>query len=242
MTIELFGRNFSLDKGIDLSIAISEDGPRAWYVNVAQIVPVMNDQFIGSTDAGGAVNFRNVFFNPHGHGTHTENYGHISSDAPPVIESVSRPFWLAQLVTVDLEELSGDLVVNHIPAVERNTEALIIRTKPNDYSKKTKNYSGTNFPYVSLMAMQQIVDSGIKHLLIDLPSVDREEDGGKLAAHHLFWNVPKKPDVSKTITELIFVPDSIPDGIYALNLQVSNFRNDAAPSRPLIFVGKEDKE
>jgi kynurenine formamidase len=32
-------------------------------------------------------------------------------------------------------------------------------------------------------------ESGIKHLLIDLPSVDKEKDEGKLLAHKAFWNV-----------------------------------------------------
>jgi hypothetical protein len=83
--------------------------------------------------------------------------------------------------------------------------------------------------------MQLIVDAGVQHLLIDLPSVDREEDGGALAAHHLFWNVPAAPNFQKTITELIYVPNEISDGDYILNLQVSNFANDAAPSRPMLF-------
>jgi hypothetical protein len=32
-------------------------------------------------------------------------------------------------------------------------------------------------------------ESGIQHLLIDLPSVDKEKDEGKLLAHKAFWNV-----------------------------------------------------
>jgi hypothetical protein len=34
---------------------------------------------------------------------------------------------------------------------------------------------------------------------------------------------------------LIYVPNEILDGSYVLNLQVSNFANDAAPSRPMLF-------
>ena len=119
--------------------------------------------------------------------------------------------------------------------MDLNVEALIIRTKPNDHSKMQRQYSGTNFPYLTMGAMQRIVDAGVQHLLIDLPSVDREEDGGALAAHHLFWNVPAEPNFQKTITELIYVPNEISDGNYILNLQVSNFANDAAPSRPMLF-------
>jgi kynurenine formamidase len=131
----------------------------------------------------------------------------------------------------------GDWVVSEesLLGIDLNVEALIIRTKPNDHSKTNRQYSGTNFPYLTIGAMQRIVDAGVQHLLIDLSSVDREEDGGALAAHHLFWNVPAEPNFQKTITELIYVPNEISDGNYILNLQVSNFANDAAPSRPMLF-------
>lgn len=235
MKIELFGHTFNLNHGHDLSIALSDKGPRAWYVDAVKIEPVMTDRFTGSVAAGGAVNFRNVAFNPHGHCTHTENAGHIVADAPSVVESVDRVFYLAQLVTVELEEREGDLMVSDFGTILPEVEALIVRTKPNDHSKLNKIYSGTNFPYVCVSAIEQLNKSSVKHLLIDLPSIDREEDEGALAAHHLFWNVPSAPRWDKTITEFIFVNNEIEDGLYALNLQLANFNNDATPSRPLIF-------
>jgi kynurenine formamidase len=221
-----------------------------------RIEPVRTEQFLGSVAEGGAVNFRDVYFNPHGHGTHTENVGHIVDTDFPIVRSIGSSHYLAKLITVELrrkdasqdlpQDLSqkletgasqGDWVVNEesLEGFDLNVEALIIRTEPNDHSKCTRQYSGTNFPYLTIGAMQRIVDAGVQHLLVDLPSVDREEDGGALAAHHLFWNVPAEPNFQKTITELIFVPNEISDGNYILNLQVSNFANDAAPSRPMLF-------
>jgi hypothetical protein len=38
-----------------------------------------------------------------------------------------------------------------------------------------------------------------------------------------------------TITEMIYADSSIADGMYMLNLQVASFRNDAAPSRPVLY-------
>jgi len=64
--------------------------------------------------------------------------------------------------------------------------------------------------------------------------VDRESDEGKLAFHHAFWNVPESPN-DKTITELIYVNDSVIDGNYLLELQMAPFENDASPSRPVIY-------
>jgi len=38
-----------------------------------------------------------------------------------------------------------------------------------------------------------------------------------------------------TITEFIFVPNTVKDGKYYLNLQVAPFENDASPSRPVLY-------
>ena len=239
LTLEKDGRRYSFqtEKGMDLSISLNPKGPRAWYVEPMRIEPVRTEQFLGSVAEGGAVNFRDVYFNPHGHGTHTENVGHIIDTDFPVINSISSSHFFANLISVELKNEDQDLVLNEesLEGFDLKVEALIIRTKPNDHSKMQRQYSGTNFPYLTIGAMQRIVDAGVQHLLIDLPSVDREEDGGALAAHHLFWNVPANPNFQKTITELIYVPNEIEDGTYVLNLQVSNFANDAAPSRPMLF-------
>ena len=244
LTLEKDGRRYSFqtEKGIDISISMNPKGPRAWYVEPMRIEPVRSEQFLGSVAEGGAVNFRDVYFNPHGHGTHTENVGHIVDTDFPVINSISSSHFFANLISVELKNQSNDWVVSEesLAGFDLNVEALIIRTKPNDHSKIQRQYSGTNFPYLTIGAMQRIVDAGVQHLLIDLPSVDREEDGGALVAHHLFWNVPAEPNFQKTITELIFVPNEIADGMYVLNLQVSNFANDAAPSRPMLFDLEEE--
>ena len=254
LTLEKDGRRYSFqtEKGMDLSISMNPNGPRAWYVEPMRIEPVRTEQFLGSVAEGGAVNFRDVYFNPHGHGTHTENVGHIIDTDFPVVNSIGSSHFMAKLITVELmkqdamqdstkdvsqDASQGDWVVNEqsLEGFDLKVEALIIRTKPNDHSKVQRQYSGTNFPYLTIGAMQRIVDAGVQHLLIDLPSVDREEDGGALAAHHLFWDVPSNPNFQKTITEFIYVPNEIADGTYLLNLQVSNFANDAAPSRPMLF-------
>ena len=118
---------------------------------------------------------------------------------------------------------------------EAPIEALIIRTYPNSDEKKYTDYSATNPPFVEPSLLNELYLAGIKHILIDLPSVDKEEDGGALAAHHAFWNYPADPRLDATITELVYIPESIQDGLYFLNLQVAPFVNDAAPSRPVLY-------
>ena len=86
---------------------------------------------------------------------------------------------------------------------------------------------------------------GIKHLLIDLPSVDKEHDGGFLLAHKAFWNVKNVNKLNAdarlncTITEMIYVNDTILDGSYILNLQIASFENDASPSKPVLYKIEE---
>ena len=76
---------------------------------------------------------------------------------------------------------------------------------------------------------------GVKHLLIDLPSVDKEKDDGKLGAHKAFWNYPDAIREDATITEFIYVSNKIKDGHYLLNLQIAPFHNDASPSKPVLY-------
>lgn len=233
---------------IDISrkLTDTDDNPRAWYVEKPRFEPVRTENYNGSIAEGGNVNFRDVFFNPHGHGTHTECLGHITEKVHSINNTLNKYFFKAQLITVtpsqrDNPDGNIDLVVmpSQLNQVKDNYEALIIRTNPNSLEKVSKNYSTTNPPYFDCSCVQLLLDKGVKHLLIDLPSVDRENDNGELAFHHAFWEVPNNPNFERTITELIFVDDNIENGDYILNLQVAPFENDASPSRPVLYEQKK---
>jgi arylformamidase len=233
---------FETNSPIDLSIGLQSgiENLRAWYVNPPRFEPVRANGFLGSVAEGGSVNFRDVFFNPHGHGTHTECCGHITKEVHSINQNLKNYFFKATLVTVAPDQLeNGDFIIfeQHFEHLKQSefTEALIIRTLPNGNDKKTMNYSDTNPAYLDLTVMNIINKHNVQHLLIDLPSVDRESDGGALAFHHAFWNVPSNPNRMKTITELIYVDQLITDGQYILELQVAPFENDASPSRPILY-------
>ena len=126
-------------------------------------------------------------------------------------------------------------------ADENFLDGLIVRTLPNDESKLTREYLEKIPPFFSTEAMQFIREKNVKHLLCDLPSIDRIFDEGKLANHRTFWNIEQgsfetneNSLVSNTITELIYVTENINDGKYLLNLQIAPFASDASPSRPLL--------
>jgi arylformamidase len=48
------------------------DQLRAWWVDPVPWSRCASDDKVYAVKEGSPVNFRNIFFNPHGHGTHTE--------------------------------------------------------------------------------------------------------------------------------------------------------------------------
>lgn len=227
---------------MDISIPLRGDDKnvRAWYVDSPAIEPVHYGKKIFEVKHGAPVNFRNVFFNPHGHGTHTECAGHISKENRSLNDCLKAYFMPAVLVSVrPVKSNNGDRIITATQIEKainnKTTPALIIRTLPNSRSKCSKHYSGTNPAYLHHEAATLIRQKGIRHLLIDLPSVDREEDDGKLLAHRAFWHYPQKTRWDCTITELIYVPDRIKDGFYFMNLIPASFHNDAAPVRAVLY-------
>jgi kynurenine formamidase len=243
--------NFQVDlsKPIDISIPLSntEANPIAWYIEKPEIEPVRFGEWIGKVSTGmSSTNFNMILFNPHGHGTHTECLGHITRDFYSVNQSLKQFFFVAELVSIALEEQEGSFIVSK-EAIEsalagKSPEAIVIRTLPNDSDKLSRKYSHTDPPFLAEEAALFLRESGIQHLLIDLPSVDKEKDEGKLLAHKAFWNVTDVNNLNAdarleaTITELIYVSDHVPDGSYLLNLQIASFENDASPSKPVLYA------
>lgn len=233
-----------------MSLRGTDLNPKAWYVDRPRMEPVINENFLGDVTQGGFVNFTNVYFNPHGHGTHTECVGHISDKKECICEVLQGNFFITQLITITPQEYEGeetiyskgDLYISLEQIAEAlgesQPEALVIRTTPNSDEKLTRQYSGTNPPYLHWKAAELIYQKGIKHLLVDVPSLDPESDDGRLLAHRAFWNYPQSTAFANTITELIYAPDTIADGKYLMNLQTANFKLDATPSRPVLYPPK----
>ncbi len=237
-----------LSKPLDISIPLSNTNknPTAWYLDKPTIEPVVLGDWIGKVSEGkSATNFNNISFNPHAHGTHTECLGHISHQFYSINNCLKQFFFKAKLVSIMPEIFGEDCLItaNQLELLlsTKNVESLIIRTLPNNSEKKSRQYSHTNPPYLTEEAALLLKNRGIKHLLIDLPSVDKEQDEGKLLAHKAFWNVKNVRNVNDdarfdcTITEMIYVEDAVIDGLYMLNLQIASFENDASPSKPILY-------
>jgi arylformamidase len=256
---------------VDLSIPLRFDGPQpnAYGVEPASASACVCGKLIGDTRRGGSCNFERITLVPHCNGTHTECVGHITKERISVRDCLKDVFVPAVLVSVEPALSGHDLVIDREglkvammaeppasaggidggsdatfgPLAYASGSALIIRTLPNDDSKLSQVYNGDNIPpYFTTEAMEFIVECGFKHLLVDLPSIDRLFDEGELANHRIFWNVEpgsfevnEHTRINSTITELIYVPNEVVDGEYLLNLQIAPFEADAAPSRPLLF-------
>ena len=243
-TIQHNDKSYTIDlsKAIDISIPLKsgDENVTSWYVDPPKFTPVMENGFIGDVNLGGVTNFRNIFFNPHGHGTHTECVGHISKENYTINQCLKEFFFLATVVSIAPKRIEEDDVItlSQVKQVwkQNGASAIVIRTIPNQESKLNRQYSNTNPAFIHHEAVQFLIDNGIQHLLIDTPSVDKEEDDGRLISHHTFWEYPNNTQKKRTITELIFVPDEVGDGTYFLNIQIASFENDASPSKPILFT------
>lgn len=231
-----------LSKPLDISIPLveGEGQVNCFYAPLMETWPVVAGDFIGSTKEGGPLNFLNVKINPHGNGTHTECVGHIAKVPYSISDCLEHYHHIAKVVSVFPTKMdNGDRVVTLEQMREvfqaGDAPAIVIRTLPNHTDKLKRIYSGTNPPYVHHHAVEYLVDCGVDHLLIDLPSVDREEDGGELLSHRAFWRYPDEVREKATISELIYVRDEIKDGVYLLNLQVAPFTIDVSPSKPTLY-------
>ena len=247
--------DFSKGKDISIPLFFNGDQPNTYNVNKATSKPYKDGQFIGDTREGGPCNFETYNFTPHCNGTHTECIGHITNERVSILNSLQEEMFVSSLITIEPEkseekynpELNDEDLVVTKQQLERKLknvepsflEALIIRTLPNSEEKKLRNYIQEPSSFFTIEAMSYIVELGIKHLLVDTPSVDRLFDDGILSAHNIFWETKAKKlnlnTSNKTITEMVFVPDNIKDGKYLLNLQFAPFVADAAPSRPILY-------
>lgn len=242
-TIQHNSSKYSIDlsKPLDISIAIdvTKQNVNAWYIDDPKIFPVTDGDWVGSVQQGADVNFNTIQFNPHSHITHTECVGHITEKVHSVNKNLQQFFFLAEVITVVPELINGDEVISkkqlQFALGNKKREAVVIRTLPNLEEKKSCRYSNTNPVYLLEEGAEFLKEKGVKHLLIDLPSVDKEKDEGKLLAHNAFWNTSGKLRLDATITEFIYVPNSIEDGTYFLNIMIAPFENDATPSKPVLY-------
>jgi kynurenine formamidase len=265
--VSIAGRHFDLSAAAGHSLAIPLDfegeQPSFFGVPRASRSAVSAGDFIGDTRQGGSCNCERLELVPHCNGTHTECVGHVTEQRAAVhalVGGVTLPALLLSITAQPLSESgeSGparaepdDYVISRaaLRDAARGIEAkdaagaLVLRSLPNDESKRSRDWMAEGAPaWLTREAAEWLVENGIEHLLVDLPSVDRADDGGELVAHRVFWGLPagsrniaeaRRPHAS--ITEMIFVPDELADGLWLLKLEIPAFNTDAVPSRPMLY-------
>lgn len=266
MRFEVEGRRLAADFARPHSIAIPVDfggaQPSCFRAPPATARPLRSDGFVGDTRAGGSCNCEVLTLAPHCNGTHTECIGHVTDDRVAVADCVPGGLLLALLISLEPvaagattedsqpRPAAGDRLVTAAAlqaAVARHPgpspRALVVRTLRGD-GPPTHDYRGpAPAPFLSRQAAAWLVERGIEHLVLDLPSADRADDGGQLTAHRIFFGLPagsrRAADAGRpqaSITELAWMPPALADGHYLLDLQLPAFLSDAAPSRPLLYA------
>jgi kynurenine formamidase len=264
------GRELRLDLARPVSLAIdldfSQNQPRHFGAPTATTRPFAVPGFSGSVAQGASCNCHTLTLIPHCNGTHTECVGHLTRE--PMDAHRVVPLGLLPALLVSLEpapaRASGegtepvpqptDLLITR-QSLEKSwlaatpasgapfqPRALVIRTLPNPVTKQHQDYSNQTPPYLSREAAELLVERGIEHLVVDMPSIDRARDEGRLTAHRIFFGLPRGDTTlahatraNATVTELAYLPDSLADGPYFLQLQVPALGGDAVPSRPLLY-------
>ena len=264
------GRRWQVDLSVpvDLAIPLEFPGPqpRFFAAEPARADPLHAGTFTGAVSGGASCNCGVYTLAPHCHGTHTECVGHLTDDGTPVAGLTPVAPALALLLTVSPQPLGAtvpeapgryapsDPVITRAllaNAAARHVcdpwTALVVRTLPNDPAKRRHVYEGgCPAPYFTVDAMRWVVERSVSSLVVDLPSLDRADDGGVLAAHRTFWGLPVAArDAHQArrgralVTEFAFVPETARDGLYLLDLHVPAFGADAAPSRPVLYPLRE---
>lgn len=221
------------------SLVNGENNPRCFYLPYPKYEPFRIGSFVGSIAEGGVANCMVVTVAPHGAGTHTECIGHIAKGDYSISDILTDSFFLGYYSSVAVMSDGEDTVVSHSEILEillklpKGTTALALNVAGN----YTNDNSGTNPAYFLPETMEMIVNSGIEHLIVNIPSIDKEEDGGILASHHTFWNYKRagSPRYEATITELANFPEDLESGRYMVEIQIAPIHSDASPSRIFLY-------
>jgi kynurenine formamidase len=214
-------------------------------------------QFIGDVSRGGSCNVDTLQYVPHGL-THLETSAHILGPEahPPTVKDIPVEKLSGIVFLIDLSQ-PGEESAQLVPRaavqakLEQNTlpiSLLAIKTRasllPQDY-----DFSGKNFLALAPGTAKGIHDytvcsSRIQCLILDLPSIDPEKDGGKLLAHRHFFGLPETgtnagDKEKRALVELAWFAN-LTEGYYYAVITPPRFETNAVTTgivfRPLIEI------
>jgi len=262
--IEIDEREITVDLAAPISLAVEVsfgEADQAWFgAPPARALPLIVGAFHGAVAAGASCNCSTLSLVPHCHGTHTESAGHLTLERLDAYRIIPCGLLTAVVVSVSPEAAERSLEASDPPprpgdrlitrarlesswprSRTSRARVLILRTRWGASRGEVPDASLP--PYFSREGMLFLIEQGIEHLIVDLPSLDRLSDAGRLSAHRLFFGLPAGTSALAaarrahcTVTELASVPEAICDGPYLLELQAPALAGDAVPSRPLLYA------
>src|SRR5688572_22307934 len=182
-----------LDRGVSLAIAVEFGamGPRHFGVPAPTSEPYSIGTFTGSVATGASVNCSTMTITPHCQMTHTESVAHLTREPGDAWRVVPRGLLPAVVVSVTPEDARESSESTDPQPWGTDTlitrrrlraawpmgkmiepVAAVIRTLPNEASKRTRDYTGIVPPYFTREAVEWLVEKRIEHLVVDVPSVD----------------------------------------------------------------------
>jgi arylformamidase len=224
-----------------------KDGTRS--VNAFHFSPItlktveLEGQFIGDVTRGGSCNVDTLQYIPHGL-THLETSAHILSPSvnPPTVKDIPLENLSGIVYLIDLSRRGmkkGELIPPGV--IQKKLEALTLPVSmlalkthssmlPEDY-----DFSGKDFLSLAPETARVIHDyrspNRIDCLILDLPSIDPESDGGKLAAHREYFGLPQtghnaKDNEKRTLVELAWFAN-LEEGYYYAVITPPRFETHA---------------
>jgi hypothetical protein len=263
--VEIAGARWNVDLARPHRLAIplrpGAAQPSCFGAPPARATPLQSGAFCGAVSRGASCNCSTLSLTPHCDGTHTECVGHLTLEPADVCDTLPHGLLPALLLTLtpaapsraepcEPPAAAADRLISRAALLQcwplqasPTPRALIIRTRPNGPDKCVRDYQQQPAPYLTPAAARFLVERGIEHLVLDVPSADRADDEGRLSAHRIFFGLPSGSQALAeatraqcTITELAFIPDVISDGPWLLGLQVPRIAGDALPSQPLLYA------
>jgi arylformamidase len=241
------GREVEIDlsRPIELALELNFDAqqPRHFGAPAATTQPFAVPGFSGAVATGASCNCNVITLIPHCNGTHTECVGHLTAERIDAHRVAPRGLIPAVLITVD--PTTADATQESTDPPPQPGDKLVTRTalesgwpRPG-FPPTAVVIRTTASSYLSRDAAEFLVARGIEHLVVNVASIDRAHDEGRLTAHRVFFGLPhgatKATRPQATVTEFARIPQEAPDGVYLLEIQVPAIAGDAVPSRPLLY-------
>jgi len=243
--------DFAAATALALQLDFDAPHPRHFGAPAAESLPLRLGDFEGEVVRGASCNCSRITLVPHCNGTHTEGVSHLTVQQVPLQQYV--PLWPLPALLLSVAPMPAASTTEDSDPAPQPGDEIITRESllgawqsfPRDGLRALLLRTGAslatdNPPYLSRQFMQELVARGIEHLVLDLHSVDRDREEGRLAAHRVFFGLPphsvdraQAARAQCTITELAHFPPTLADGPCALQLQLAPFSGDAVPSRPL---------